>query len=72
MKKQHIGSNFDDFLPKEQLLDVATATAEAGHCVPDHPKEMKRRKLIKSEMASRMKTSRAALEKTAEYTGRLV
>jgi len=27
MKKQHIGSNFDDFLREEQLLDVARATA---------------------------------------------
>ena len=27
MKKQHIGSKFDDFLREEQLLDVAQATA---------------------------------------------
>lgn len=27
MKKQHIGSNFDDFLREERLLDVAQATA---------------------------------------------
>ena len=27
MRKRHIGSNFDDFLREEQLLDVAKATA---------------------------------------------
>lgn len=27
MKEQHIGSNFDDFLREENLLDVAEATA---------------------------------------------
>ena len=27
MKKQHIDSNFDDFLREEHLLDVAQATA---------------------------------------------
>jgi hypothetical protein len=27
MKKQHIGSNFDDFLREEHLFDVAQATA---------------------------------------------
>jgi hypothetical protein len=27
MKNQHIGSNFDDFLREERLLDVAQATA---------------------------------------------
>jgi hypothetical protein len=27
MTKQHVGSNFDDFLREENLLDVAEATA---------------------------------------------
>ena len=27
MKKQHIGSTFDDFLREDHLLDVAQATA---------------------------------------------
>ena len=35
------------------------------------PNKMNRRKLTKSEIASHMKTSWAALEKTAEYRGRL-
>jgi hypothetical protein len=63
MKKQHIGSNFDDFLRDEQLLDVAQATAVKRVIAFQIAQEMKRRKLTKSEMASRMKTSRAALER---------
>lgn len=63
MKKKHIGSNFDDFLREEQILDVAEATAVKRVIAFQIAGEMKRRKLTKSEMASRMKTSRAALER---------
>ena len=55
MKKQHIGSNFDDFLREEHLLDLAQATAAKRVIAFQIAREMKRRKLTKSEMASRMK-----------------
>lgn len=61
MKKKYLGSNFDDFLREEKLLDVAEATAVKRVIAFQIAGEMKRRKLTKSEMASRMKTSRAAL-----------
>lgn len=63
MNKKHLGSNFDDYLREEQLLDVAEATAVKRVIAFQIAQEMKRRKLTKSEMASRMKTSRAALER---------
>jgi len=63
MKKGHIGSNFDDFLREEQLLDVAQATAVKRVIAFQIAQEIKRRMLTKSEMASRMKTSPAALER---------
>jgi predicted XRE-type DNA-binding protein len=63
MNKKHLGSNFDDFLREEQLLDVAEATAVKRVIAFQIAQEMKRRNLTKSEMASRMKTSRAALER---------
>ena len=72
MKKQHIGSNFDDFLREEQLLDVAQATAVKRVIAFQIAQEMKRRKLTKSEMASRMKTSPAALERLLDPTNRSV
>lgn len=63
MNKKHIGSNFDKFLRDEQLLDDVEATAIKRVIAFQIAQEMKRRKLTKLEMASRMKTSRAALER---------
>ncbi|HLC25811.1 MAG TPA: helix-turn-helix domain-containing protein [bacterium] len=63
MNKKHVGSKFDDFLRDERLLDVAEATAVKRVISFQIAQEMKRRKLNKTEMADRMKTSRAALER---------
>jgi len=63
MKKEHLGSDFDDFLREERLLDTAEATAAKRVIAFQIAEEMKHRKLTKSEMASRMKTSRPALER---------
>ena len=65
MKKTHIGSKLDDLLKEDRLLEVATATATATKRVIAHQiaMEMKRRRLTKMAMASRMKTSRAALDR---------
>jgi antitoxin HicB len=72
MKRQHIGSKFDDFLREEQLLDVAQTIAVKSVIAFQIAQEMKRRKLTKSEMASRMKTSPAALERLLDPTNRSV
>jgi antitoxin HicB len=63
MNKKHLGSNLDDLLHKEGLLDDVTATATKRVIAYQIEQEMKRRRLTKAEMASRMKTSRAALER---------
>ena len=63
MNKKRIGSNFDEFLRDEQLPDDVEATAIKRVIAFQIAQEMKRRKLTKMEMASRMKTSRAALER---------
>jgi antitoxin HicB len=63
MKKKHIGSDFDDFLREERLLDVAEATASKRVIAFQIAQEMERCSLSKSEMASRMKTSRTALDR---------
>jgi antitoxin HicB len=63
MKKVHLGSEFDDFLREEHLLEVSEATAAKRMIAFQIAKEMKRRRLTKSEMASLMKTSRPALER---------
>jgi antitoxin HicB len=63
MKKEHLGSSFDDFLREEHLLEISEATAAKRVIAFQIAKEMRRRKLTKSEMASLMKTSRPALER---------
>lgn len=62
MNKKHLGSDFDDFL-KEQELDSANIVAIKRVIAYQIAEEMKKKKLSKTQMASRMKTSRAALER---------
>ena len=62
MNKKRVGGNFDDYLRDEHLLDIAEATSVKRVIAFQIAQEMKLRKLSKSAMASRMKTSRAALE----------
>jgi antitoxin HicB len=63
MKKTHIGSKLDDLLKEDRLLEAATATATKRGIAHQIAMEKKRRRLTKMEMASRMKTSRAALDR---------
>lgn len=63
MNKKHLGSRFDDFLREEQLLDQVEAVAVKRVIACQIAQEMKRSKLTKTQMASRMRTSRAALER---------
>jgi antitoxin HicB len=63
MNEKHIGSDFDDFMHDEGLLEDAQATAAKRVIAFQIAREMETRKLSKSEMANRMHTSRAALER---------
>ncbi len=63
MNRKHIGEDFDDFLRAEGLLEIAEGTATKRVIAFRIVQAMKRRKLTKSEMANRMRTSRAALER---------
>jgi hypothetical protein len=56
MKKKHTGSDFDDFLREENLLEVTEATAAKRVVAFQIAQEMRRCRLTKSEMARRMKT----------------
>lgn len=53
MSKKHIGSDFEDFL-KEQKLDLANIVAIKRVIAYQIAEEMKKKKLSKTEMASRM------------------
>jgi len=63
MNKKHLGSNFDDFLKEENLYEKVQAAAIKRVIAYQISEEMKKKNLTKTEMASRMKTSRAALER---------
>ena len=63
MNKKNIGSKFDDFLKEENLFEEVQAAAVKRVIAYQIAEEMKRNKLTKTEMATRMKTSRAALER---------
>ena len=63
MSKKNIGSSFDDFLKEESLLETSTAIALKRVIAWQIAKEMKAQNLTKTELAKRMHTSRAALNR---------
>jgi DNA-binding Xre family transcriptional regulator len=62
-KNRHLGSNFDDFLSKEGLLADAEAVAIKRVVAFQVAQMMKKRRISKTDMARRMKTSRSALDR---------
>jgi DNA-binding Xre family transcriptional regulator len=63
MNENYIGSNFDDFLSEEGLLEETEAVAVKRVLAYQISELMKEKNISKAEMARRMKTSRAALER---------
>jgi DNA-binding Xre family transcriptional regulator/phage-related protein len=62
-KNPHRGSRFEDFLCEQGILDAVTAAAQKRVVTWQVLQLMEQQKLSKTEMAKRMKTSRAALER---------
>ena len=60
---KHIGSDFDDFLEEEGFLAEVEATAFKRVLVYQVEELMKSQQLTKTEMARRMQTSRASLNR---------
>lgn len=63
MGKKNVGSRFDDFLQEEAILEDATAVALKRVIAWQIAKEMKAQQITKTELAKRMHTSRAALNR---------
>ncbi len=63
MVNKHIGSKFDDFLSEQGLLEQSTAVALKRVIAWQIAEEMKAQQLTKTELARRMHTSRAALNR---------
>ena len=63
MKNKHLGSNFDDFLSEQDMLSGAEAVAAKRVLSFQIEKEMRKKGLTKVEMATRMRTSRTAVDR---------
>ena len=69
---KHIGSDFDDFLEEEGLLADVEATAIKRVLAYQVEELMKAQQLTKTEMAARMQTSRASLNRLLDPSNRSV
>ncbi len=63
MNPEYLGSDFDEFLEEEGLLEEAEAVAMKRVLAFQIANAMKEQKLTKAAMARRMKTSRSALDR---------
>ncbi len=59
----YIGSSLDDFLKEEGMLEQARSIAVKEALAWQVEQAMKKEKITKTEMARRMQTSRAALDR---------
>lgn len=62
-KNKHSGSNFDDFLRSEGILEEAEAYAAKAIISYKLKQEMDKKHISQTEMAERLGTSRAALNR---------
>ncbi len=63
MKNQNIGSNFDDFLKEDGMLEEVTVVAVKRVIAWQIGQEMAVQKITKTAMAKKMHTSRASLNR---------
>jgi len=63
MKKKNIGSSFDSWLRQEGIYEEVTAGAIKRVLARQLEAAMKEKNFTKAEMARRMRTSRAALDR---------
>ena len=63
MENKHIGSDFDDFLKEEGIQEEVTAAAIKRVIAWQLAEAMKKRHITKTEMAARMRTSRAVINR---------
>ena len=63
MKNKNIGTDFDDFLMDEGMLEEVTAVAVKRVIAWQIEQEMSAQKMTKTAMAKKMRTSRASLNR---------
>ncbi|MGA2404029.1 MAG: helix-turn-helix transcriptional regulator [Syntrophobacteraceae bacterium] len=68
-KKQHLGSTLEDFLHKEGIYDAAKAEAVTRVISWQIAEEMRKQGITKTQMAERMHTSRAQIDRILNAKG---
>ncbi|MCK9377396.1 MAG: helix-turn-helix domain-containing protein [Syntrophobacterales bacterium] len=68
-KDQHWGSKLDDFLHEEGIYEVAKAEALTRVITWQIAEEMRKQGITKTQMAERMKTSRAQVDRILKAKG---
>ena len=63
---EHMGSDFDDFLAEQGLLEEVSATALKRVITWQLAEAMKRQKISKKALAERMKTSRTLVARVLD------
>lgn len=68
MTNKHMGSDFDDFLREEGILDDTEAVATKRVIAFQIAREMESAQISQSELARRMNTSRSTVERLLDPT----
>ena len=63
MKNKHIGTNFDDFLSEQGMLEECRASAIKFKLARELDKAMRTQSITKAEVARRLKTSRTNVDR---------
>lgn len=63
MKRRHAGSNLEDFLADDGILEDCRASAIKFEIARELERAMEERHISKAEMARRLKTSRTGIER---------
>jgi predicted XRE-type DNA-binding protein len=63
VKRKHLGSNFEDFLAAEGMLEECRAAAIKFKLAQELEKAMAARKLTKAQVARSLKTSRSGVDR---------
>ncbi len=70
--KKNVGSNFDDFLKNEDMLEEVQESAIKRVLAYQIEQAMKEQNINKSDMAKKMKTSRCALDRLLDPSNEAV
>lgn len=63
MKQKHLGTNFEDFLAEEGILEECRATAIKFKISRELERAMNKQKISKAQIAKRLKTSRTGVDR---------